>query len=186
MVHLSRCVSQIALLSYRLSQSLWVECVPAVSTVRISISSRLMMLNFFLFIRCIHGIVSPFSVISWISDFSNCSSGFLPVPFRRMGDLSKLVCTFLQWFKTHKRFVEPMHMHEWKELCCWAQLELNSKRGVTNFSYRKKIPELVYWVAPWLHSRCLDPNSMWILWPWSAGLSAATEPAWKFLHSDLC
>lgn len=107
------------------------------------------------------------------------------VPFGRMGDLSKLVCTFLKWFKTREHFLEPMYMYEWKEFCCWAQLELNRKRVVTNCSYSKKYLSL-FTEWHWLHSRCLDPNCMWILWPWSAGLSTATEPAWKFLPSDLC
>lgn len=137
-----------------------------------------------------------FTVISWISDLSNCSSEvFFLCHLGELMNYSNLYAHFFSDSRAREHFLEPTRMHEWKECyletnfvwsCCWAQLELNGRGGVPNFMWlQRKISKLVCWGAPWLHSRCLDPNSMWVFWPWSAGLSMATEPAWKFLPSDL-
>lgn len=152
----------------------------------------------FLFISRIHQSVSTSHIHSYFLNIRLKQLQFWVFFLCHLGELmnySNLYAHFFSDSRAHEHFLEPTHMHEWKECCleinfvwscCWAQLELNSKGGVPNLMWlQRKIPKLVCWGAPWLHSRCLDPNSMWVFWPWSAGLSTATEPAWKFLPSDL-
>lgn len=209
LVHLLRCISPIALLSSGLSPSLHAGDVPSVPAREsppsppewwlLIVSWELLypMQVFYLLDVFIKMSAHPtITVISWISDLSNCSSGVFFLC--RLGELmnySNLYAHFFSDSRAREHFLEPTRMHEWKECyleinfvwsCCWALLELNGKGRVPNFMWlQRKIPKLACWGAPWLRSRCLDPNSMWVFWPWSAGLSTATEPAWKFLPSDL-
>jgi len=135
-----------------------------------------------------------FTVISWVSDLSNCSSVFFsPCHLEELMNYPHLYTHFCSDSRAREHFREPVNVHEWKKwyleislvwTLCWAQL--NGEGGVPNRVWlQRKIPELVCWAAPWLHSGRLDPNSTRIFWPWSAGLDTATEPAWKFLPSGL-